>query len=356
MVRTRPYTPAVPYELPRDRRADRRGAIWRWVTFVMVAVLVALFAYLAYVGFVGSGQVVEPPAPSRDCRTPSIAHGWGYEAVNYEASSDAELAELPDPTDCDPRIGTERADLATADGVSLAAWYIPAGNGAGPEAPTIVLAHGHGANKSGMLSRAEVLHPGYNLVLFDFRNHGQSEDAATTVGLLERNDLRAVIDWLEANKAPRAIGLLGVSMGGAAAINESRGDPRVAALVIESTHATLANALTARLDRQGYPLSLPAAWSILLGGLIRTGQDMSAGDPLQAIEGYGERPLLIIAGGSDDSMGATDAQDLLAAALDGGAQAELKVCPTAGHGETPRACPGEYRDWVLGFFADAIGT
>jgi uncharacterized protein len=346
----------VPYELPRDRRADRRGVIWRWVTFAMVAVLVVLLAYLGYVGFVGSGQAVEPPAASRDCRTPSIANGWEYEAVNYEIFGDAELAELLDPTDCDPRAPTERDELVTSDGVSLAAWYIPAGSGAGPEAPTIVLAHGHGANKSGMLSRAEVLHPGYNLVLFDFRNHGQSEDAATTVGLLERNDLRAVIDWLEATKAPRAIGVLGVSMGGSAAINASRGDPRVAALVIESTHATLANALQARLDRQGYPLSLPAAWSILLGGLIRTGQDMSAGDPLQAISRYGERPLLVIAGGSDDSIGPTDAEDLLAAALDGGAQAELQVCPTAGHGETLRACPGDYRDWVLGFFADALGT
>lgn len=356
MARTRPYTPAVPYELPPDRRADRRGVIWRWVTFAMVAVLVALVAYLAYVGFVGSGQAVEPPAPSRDCRTPSIAHGWEYEAVNYAISEDAPLAGLPDPTDCDPRPPTERDDLVTSDGVSLAAWYIPAGNGAGPEAPTLVLAHGHGANKSGMLSRAEVLHPGYNLVLFDFRNHGQSEDAATTAGLLERYDLRAVIDWLEATKAPRAIGVLGVSMGGSAAINAARGDPRVAAMVLESTHATLANALQARLDRQGYPLALPGAWSILLGGLIRTGQDMSAADPLQAIERYGERPLLIIAGGSDDTMGATDAGDLLAAALDGGADAELQVCPAAGHGEALRTCPGDYRDWVLGFLADALGT
>ena len=34
----------------------------------------------------------------------------------------------------------------------------------------------------GLLSRAEVLHADYNLVLFDFRNHGQSEEAVTTAG------------------------------------------------------------------------------------------------------------------------------------------------------------------------------
>jgi pimeloyl-ACP methyl ester carboxylesterase len=344
----------VPYELPPDRRTGRRRAIVQWATFLIAALLVATLTYLSYVGFEGSRQAVEP-GRSRDCRTPAIAFGWEYQAINYDAASDDSLADLADPTDCDIAPVLAGDAVRTPDGLGLAGWYIPAANGAGPGGPTIVLAHGHGGNKSGMLARAEVLHADYNLVLLDFRNHGQSADAPTTVGLAERNDLRTMIDWLEATMGPEQIGLLGVSMGAAAAINEARADERVDALVLESTHATLANALQARLELSGYPLSLPGAWAILLGGLVRTGQDMSAADPLQAIEDYGTRPLLLINGGRDGTIARSDADDLLAAALAGGADAQLRVCDAAGHGQSLRACPGEYRDWVLGFFADALG-
>jgi pimeloyl-ACP methyl ester carboxylesterase len=342
----------VPYELPADRRTDRRSAIGRWATFAIVAILVALLAYLGYVGFVGSAQAVDP-ARSRDCRTP--AHlGWQYEAIGYDIASDDRLADVPDPIDCDAAPVMAGSSLVTADGVSLAGWYIPAESG-NPDAPTIVLAHGHGVNKSAVLTRAELLHPNYHLLLFDFRAHGQSEESASTVGLREQLDLGRVIDWLEAEKAPSAIGVLAVSMGGAAALMEARSDPRVDALVVESTHATLANAIQARLDRQGYPLSLPGAWAILLGGLLRSGEDMSAADPIQAIEDYGERPILLVAGGRDDTLGANDAEDQLAAARAGGADAALRVCEEAGHAASLEACPDDYADWVLGFFADALG-
>ena len=68
-------------------------------------------------------------------------------------------------------------DAVTVGEIGLAGWYIPAGNGAGPTAPTVVIAHGWGSNKSNMLDRAAVVHDAYNLLLLDLRNHGQSADA-----------------------------------------------------------------------------------------------------------------------------------------------------------------------------------
>jgi hypothetical protein len=344
----------VPYELPETRHA-RHAILLRWLTLVTVVLLVAILAYLTYVGFVGSEQAVSP-ARSRACTTPGLAFGWQYEAINYDGATDNVLSGVGDGSDCDVSAGPAGDELVTADGVRLAGWYVPAGNGSGPRGPTIVMAHGHGVNKSNLLGRAEMLHQEYNLVLFDFRNHGQSQAAQTTIGMRERADLRAVIDWLVEAKDPRAIGVLGVSMGGSVAINEARVDDRVQALVMDATHATLANAIQARLDRQGYPLSLPGAWAILLGGLARTGEDMSAADPLQVIDGYGDRPVLIITGGRDDLIGPNDAAELLAAARLGGARARLETCAAAAHAAAPSACPRDYRDWVLGFFADALGS
>lgn len=344
----------MPYATGEEPSADRGSAIWRWVSFGLVALLLVLLVYLGYVGYAGSAQAVEPPAPSHDCRTPSLAYGWTYEIINYDVGSDLALESEADLTDCQLPRSPARGELVTSDGIRLAGWYIPAASGIGAAGPTIVLAHGYGQNKSSMLGAAALLHDDYNLVLFDFRNHGQSQASPTTVGLLERLDLRAVVDWLEARKQPSAIGVLGVSMGGAAAVNEAAADGRVAALVLDSTHGTLANAIQARLERQGYPLALPGAWAILFGGLVRTGQDMSSADPVQVAERYGDRPLLVIAGGRDDTLGSHDAEEIAAAGREGGAQVELETCPDAGHAASIEVCADAYRDWVLGFFAGAL--
>jgi len=348
---------AVPYELPDDPGAARRTRIWRWVSFLFAAVLVALLAYLAYIGFDGSAQLVEPRSPSADCRTPESAFGWEYEPINYDGSADQGLVQVPDPRNCPEQGPSAGVDLTTLDGSRIAAWYVPAARSIGRSGPTVVLAHGHGSNKSDMLAFAEALHADYNLVLFDFHNHGQSRAGGlTTVGVLEQDDVRAVIDWLTAAKGPSRIAVLGVSMGGAAAVNEAAGDVRVDALILDSTHATLANALQARLERAGYPLALPGAWSILLGGLIRTGQDMSAVDPVQIIERFEGRPVLIIVGGLDDSIGSSDAEELRAAAEAGGADVELQTCADAGHGGAIGACAAEYREWVLGFLRQSFAA
>ena len=344
----------MPFELPPDPRTERRNRITRWVSLVLAALLVVLVAYLGYVGYEGSRQLTDPPAPTTDCRTPATL-GWTYEAINYDIATDSELAAEPDPEHC-TRQGTAAGDEVGAGEVGLAGWYVPAGNGAGPAGPTVVVAHGWRSNKSNMLDRAAVLHDAYNLVLFDFRNHGQSSDSPTTQGVREASDLRAMIDWLEREKAPERIALMGVSMGGAAVLAEADQDQRIAGVIVESTHATLANAAQARMERSGYPLSLPGSWAILLGTLIRTGADVSSVDPVQTVERLDNRPLLLIHGGMDMAIGPNDAESNRAAAVAAGTPTELEVCADAPHAESNKVCPEEYAGWVLGFLERVLAT
>lgn len=343
------------FQLPEAPGEARRARITRWVTFAIVLLLVVLLAYFMGVGYVGSGELVEPPNPSADCRTPASAFGWSYQAVNYPRSSDDDLASNADRMDCVVQGTSAGTDLVANDGVHLAAWYIPAERNPA-SAATVILAHDYARNKSDMLEWAEPLHADYNLVLFDFRNHGQSGAAATTIGLTEQRDLEAVIDWAVSARNASQIAVLGVSMGGAAAVNEARTDDRVDALILDSTHATAANALQARLERSGLPLSVPAAWSILMGGLLRTGQDLSAVDPVQAVERYGSggRPVLIVSAGRDDEIGVNDAEDLLVAAQAGGADVELQVCPDAGHAASHTTCADDYLSWVGRFLESRL--
>jgi pimeloyl-ACP methyl ester carboxylesterase len=107
------------------------------------------------------------------------------------------------------------------------------------------------------------------------------------------------------------------------------------------------------MDKARFPLSLPGSWAILLGSLIRTGQDVSSVDPMQRIDQY-QRPVLIIVGGRDIDIGSDDGEELRAAAEASGADAQLEVCPDAGHSASVTACNSRYREWVLGFLARSL--
>ncbi len=336
------------FKLPPDPQTERRTRIAQRVSFAFATLLVVLLAYLGYVGYEGSRQLTDAPNDSTDCRTPA-ALGWTYEPLNYPPETDAALEAEADPKDCAAQGAAAGDALTSADGTRLAGWYVPSGSGTGPTGPTVILVHGWGSNKSALLDRAALLHDRYNLVLLDLRNHGQSEAAPTTQGVREADDVEAVVDWLESAKAPEQIAMVGVSMGGVTALNEADDDLRIDAVVIESTHATMGNATQARLDVAGYPLSLPGSWAILLGTLIRTGEDVSSADAVQAITRLDDRPVLIISGGLDETIGENDAGDLLAAAEEAHTPAELHVCEEGGHADSLETCPESYPGWMLGF-------
>jgi dipeptidyl aminopeptidase/acylaminoacyl peptidase len=125
--------------------------------------------------------------------------------------------------------------LKTADGVELAAWFVPA-----PErdAPTVLLAHGLLGTKWLFLRLVPWLHDaGYNVMLLDFRGHGQSADEPTTVGRVEVLDIQAALDWLDAEGSGERVAGLGTSLGAVALVNTAVQDDRLDALVLDSMFA-----------------------------------------------------------------------------------------------------------------------
>jgi dipeptidyl aminopeptidase/acylaminoacyl peptidase len=130
--------------------------------------------------------------------------------------------------------------LTTADGLELSAWYVPAINASSSptETATIILAHGLLESKASMKHLVPWLHEaGYNVMLLDFRGHGQSDLQPTTVGRLEALDLQAALDWLEAEGVGDRVGGLGMSMGAVVLVNTAVRDDRLDALVLDSMFA-----------------------------------------------------------------------------------------------------------------------
>ena len=329
----------------------------RLLRSILVLVLLAGIGYIAYVGFEGSRQAVQvDEARDRDCRTPDVLLGWTYEAINYDIADDAALkAANPDMTDCASQ-GEEAGDeIVTDDGARIAGWYVPAANGSGPAAPTVVLVHGFAANKSDILPYGAGLHEAFNLVAFDLRNGGRSTGTQTTYGVLEQRDLRAVIDWVEREKGATWIGVLGNSMGAATAITEARTDPRVRALALDSMHTRLSYQIEQRLIHSGHP-PYPGTWAIFIGGWIRTGENLGRADPTDAIADLDGRPLLVTHGTADDEDLPERTEILVADATAAGIPVELHWCEGAGHGMVDDVCPDDLATWVRDFFTAAAAN
>lgn len=220
--------------------------------------------------------------------------------------------------------------LTTADGVNLAAWYVPAvEQGPASAHPTILLAHGLLDRKGTMLNLLPWLHrAGYNVMMFDFRGHGASDKQPTTIGRKEALDIQAALDWLEAEGVGGSVGGLGMSLGAAALVNAAAQDSRLDALVLDSLFADWSDTDFARDYR------LPPDW--LVPGVP---------SPVDIIPDI-HTPILLIHGTADILTDVQHAERLYAAANE---PKELWI-NDSGHAWSAWTYPELYQQKVLGFF------
>ena len=117
-------------------------------------------------------------------------------------------------------ISHEAVSFRSREGaVALKGWFLPA-----IESPkmTIIFAHGYRGNRlqknvAALELAKELVAQQYNVLMFDFRNCGDSDRSITTIGLDEQQDILGAIDWCKAYNA-EPIGLNGYSMGAVASI------------------------------------------------------------------------------------------------------------------------------------------
>jgi pimeloyl-ACP methyl ester carboxylesterase len=328
---------------------------------VLAGTIVAIVTSVGYAGVVLAvgPTMFTQPGRAPDCRTPLFAYGWPYEAINYDVAADLALAPTPMATDparwtCPAASASAGAAVVTADGIRLAGWYVPAGNGATPAAPTLLLVHGWKDNKTGMLPFAAALHRDYNLVLFDLRNSGQSSGIASSMGLWEQRDVRRMVDWIVSTKEPTWIAVVANSMGAAASLAAAADDPRIRALILDSVHADVVTSFGNAMEEDfGYPGG-PAAWVLAQGVSLQVGGDITTVDPIRNIGRLGDRRVLLTASWSDQVDPPAEATDRnLRAALAAGVPAEVAYCRDARHGQVIVRCASDWARWSRSFLEGA---
>jgi uncharacterized protein len=228
-------------------------------------------------------------------------------------------------------------------GSILQGWSIPGKNRMG----TVILMHGVRANRLSMLNRARFLaRAGYSVLLFDFQAHGESSGEYITFGYLESKDAQAAVDFLHQNNQRDKIGVIGVSIGGAASLLATP-SLEVDALILESVYPTIEEAISDRITmRLG---KLGTIFTPLLTYQLKPRLGIGP-EELRPIEKAAEvtSPKFFIFGTGDRHTRIDESRRLFAHAAD---PKEAWAIDGAGHVDLHEYSKDEYERRVLDFLA-----
>jgi pimeloyl-ACP methyl ester carboxylesterase len=136
-------------------------------------------------------------------------------------------------------LAVEKVNFLSRDGLHLYGWFLK-----GEKQPVVILLHGFGATSLSMSDQARFLqNAGYNVLMFDFRAHGDSQ-GDTITGTMEHNDIFGALDYLASRPDvdARQVGSLGVSYGAVIALYAASQTTAIKAVVLQNIGpATLAD-------------------------------------------------------------------------------------------------------------------
>lgn len=297
-----------------------------------------------------------------------FAFAWRFAHV-YRARAGFPRQHPPTFDPGDLGLPFESLDVATPDGLTLPAWWIPARGGT--PGPAVVLVHGWESGRHRTLPNAVVLNAvGYHVLTLDIRGHGANPAEELPVSAGEfGSDALAGVEAALARPDVTAVAVLGHSMGAVGAILAAAAEPRVAAAVLTATPAD-----PYRLTRQTFrlarlpmpdPIAYPLAWLTTRVYLQPRGHLVDAISATSAIRRYAG-PVLAIHGTDDRvvpvahlgrlASAARAAREVEGGAADGGgtpATVETLVIPGGQHSWLYEFAA--YREAIARFLAETLG-
>lgn len=151
---------------------------------------------------------------------------WGFRAPR----------QIENGTPQDLGFTFEQTWIPTVANKRLFGWFLPAGNAT----QTLVILHGWGSNAELMLPiAAPFQRAGLNVLLFDARNHGQSDTHSFSSLPRFAEDLESALTWLHANHPTvcEKLVLLGHSVGAGAVLLTASQRSDIAAVISVSAFA-----------------------------------------------------------------------------------------------------------------------
>ncbi|MGH2537407.1 MAG: alpha/beta hydrolase [Candidatus Promineifilaceae bacterium] len=247
-------------------------------------------------------------------------------------------------TPADLGLAYEEVQFPARDGLRLSGWFLPAADG--QAAATVILLHGWPWNRLGTAngslindvpgsSPVQLLHlalglhrRGYQVLMFDLRNHGRSAAGGpVTFGLREADDLLGAVDYLLARPEvdPGRLAAVGFSMGANTILYSLARTPHIRAAVAVQpvTPSPFARRYLGSLVGQLWrPVLAVATWMVRAAG----GLGLPAVEPIFAAAGAGATPVLYVQGDGDPWGSVADVSAMAAQTPNGA----TLIVPSAG--------------------------
>ena len=236
----------------------------------------------------------------------------------------------------------------SSSGSTIHGWLIPGEKGKG----ALILMHGVRSNRTSMLDRARFLsRVGFSVLLFDFQAHGESPGKHITFGYLESRDAQSAVNFMRSTMPDEKVGVIGVSMGGAATLLASP-PLQLDAVVLEMVYPTIDEAVGDRLAMR------LGSWSRILTPLLtsqlklRFSVDAQTLRPIDHV-GTIKTPKLFIVGERDQHTLLAESQRIFDTAAN---PKDLWVIKGASHTDLHQVATAEYESRVTHFFQSCFGS
>ena len=208
-------------------------------------------------------------------------------------------------------------------GLKLRGWLF---RGPGKRRGTVIYLHGSADNRvSGVYIAERFLKRGFDALAYDSRAHGESDGDACTYGYFEKEDLRKALDLLTV----KPVVAIGVSLGGAVALQAAAEDSRIAAVVAVATFSDIRTVAAERAPFVASRANIDAAFRLAEQQAAFKADEAS---PVKAAERI-RVPVLLIHGRADHETFPQHSERVLAA-LHG--EKRLLLIPGAGHNDSLR--------------------
>ena len=263
-----------------------------------------------------------------------------------------------------PLPGGEDVRFPTARGLTLAGTYLKARTAR--RTGVLVFCHEYLSNRWSVAPYLDALRDhGFDLLTFDFRNHGDSDKDPRYSPLQwvtdhEVRDLRAAIAYLRSrpDADPAGFGLFGVSRGGGTAICAAARDLGAWGVITDGAFPTRGTMVSYIYRWAEIYVQSPWLWKLLPGlsfeylawtGRARTEWKLGCrySNVERAVARLAPRPWLAIHGQKDAYIGVAIAEKFFALA---GQPKELWVVPGAKHNRCREKEPLAYAGRLLEFF------
>lgn len=209
----------------------------------------------------------------------------------------------------------------------------------------VLLAHSIRSNRLEMLSRARFLkEQGYSVLLIDLQAHGESPGKRITFGARESESIAAAVTFLRETFPHEKIGAIGVSLG-AAAIVLAKHTIKLDAVILESLHPTIEEAVENRLKLHFGEYGSALLPLILFQFSFYLDIPIDELSPITEIDNL-NTPLLLISGTNDAHTTLPETERLFAAARE---PKEIWIIPGAGHFNMHSYAGRTYENRILDF-------